>query len=179
MTVNSRKKQQPHKPVTRLKTVKTCKGNTNWSYYLWEWSGFGDSRIGKKFVVEYGILIIFRRNEGILHPCRGRIFSKMIHWIRNFDKVLWTCGILHLLSCKKEVVASWFLQSAESILRITGHGSLVKNHRSGRFQLKIVRKGGFLPPWWPPLIWRESNKLVNFKALQVNSAVANYNARQC
>ena len=64
--------------------------------------GLQNSKIGKKIVVEYEILMIFRRNDGILHPCCGRIFSKMMHWIRNFDKVIRICGILHLLSYKTE-----------------------------------------------------------------------------
>ena len=65
-----------------------------------------DSGIGRKFAAEYGFLAIFRRNDGILHPCRVRIFSKMIHGMRNFQKDLRICGILYLLSCKKEAVSS-------------------------------------------------------------------------
>ena len=111
----------------------------------------GTSELGKIGRGIHGILVIFRQNDGILHPFRWRIFSKKIQWIRNFDKVLRICEILRLLCCKKEVVTSLFIQSAASIHRITGSRILVKNHQNGGFQLKIARNNGFLPPWWLPL----------------------------
>ena len=42
--------------------------------------------------MEYGILAIFRRNDGILHPYRTRIFSKIISGMWNFHEIVWICG---------------------------------------------------------------------------------------
>ena len=89
----------------------------------------------------------FRRNGGIPHPCWGRIFSTMIHWMLSFYKFYGICEILHLLPRKKEVVTSWYFQWAALILRITGAQNLVKNHRYGEFQVKIARNGRFLTPF--------------------------------
>ena len=51
-----------------------------------------NSGISRKFVAEYGILAISRRNDGILQSYGTRIFSKIISGMRNFHKFSWICG---------------------------------------------------------------------------------------
>ena len=54
--------------------------------------GLRNSGILRKFVAEYGILAISRRNDGILQSYGTRIFSKIISGMRNFHKISWICG---------------------------------------------------------------------------------------
>ena len=54
--------------------------------------GLRNCGIRREYVAEYGILAISRRNDGILHAYRTRIFSKMISGMRNFHEILWICG---------------------------------------------------------------------------------------
>ena len=104
-----------------------------------------NSGIGGKLVAEYGILPILRRNDGILHYCRERIFSKMIYWIRNFGGFyefakFSTC---YLAKRKRALLAFSSQQHHSFVLR--GRGILVKYHRNVGLRLKIACNGGFLP----------------------------------
>ena len=105
--------------------------------------GLRNSGIGKIFIPEYGILAIFRRNDGILHPCREQIFSKMIHWIRNFDKFYGLAKFFtYCLVKRKRSLVGFSSQQHQSFVS-QEFGILVKNHRNGGFQLKIARNGAW------------------------------------
>ena len=76
----------------------------------------------------------------------GADFLENVTLNTEFWYVLWICRILHLLSCKKEAVTSWFSSQQHLFFASQERGILVKKRRNGGFQLQIAHNGGFLPP---------------------------------
>ena len=90
----------------------------------------------------------------------------MIHRLRKFDKVLQICEILHLLSCKKEVVTPCLFQSAASILRITEAWNFGWKSPEQRISAEIVQNGRVLPaPLMTPTkrVTGEQYKILGFE----------------
>ena len=59
--------------------------------YRWGSSGFQNSGIKENLSQNTEFFAISRRNDGIFHPYRTRIFSKMISGMQNFHEISWIC----------------------------------------------------------------------------------------
>ena len=103
------------------------------------------------------------------------VYSRLMPFRSLYPCVIWVCEILHLLFCKKEVVISWFFQSAASTLCMTGRGILVKNHRNSGFQLKLRGTADFYSPWRP----LSSSLLVSWSLLPFYRVLMNTCWRNC